>query len=211
MPSIHSDLLPLRDAYIQLNSHDVRLVQALLEQWCEHRLLTPEVIASLLDTIQIADPSSDWSQVVMFIFLIALVCLATACYMLLVDDAFNKFINTVVRINAYARAGLAAALSIGVHYYAWIHAQKHPDAIWTREAIHGIGALVVCLAALQLAEALGGLDMWGVNNNSGRGRVVVLLLACCYVGIGLATRSLVVLSFGMFTIGVWTFYWTPTR
>jgi hypothetical protein len=152
----------------------------------------------------------DWNRLAKYAFRLALVCLFIAVFSLLVDTKFLELISRVLEISAYVRSALTAAIAYSIHRYAYKRSQSYPLELWTNEAIHAVGAIIMGLAALQLAEAIGGLvyerDVFNI-----KARIVLLLLGSVYLGTGFATGSIFIWSCGLFALGVWTLYWTPTR
>jgi hypothetical protein len=205
-----SERSPLLNARIKLNSNETQLVQSLLEQWRHRQLLSPVICSQLLGTIEEQDPF-DWHRLAKYTFRLSLVCLIIAAISLIFDSAFLELIEKVLEINAYTRAAITMAFSVGIHYLAYRRSQKLPTEVWTNEAIHAVGAIVVSLAALQLAEAVHGLKMYNGGVIDVRGRWVMWLLACAYALIGIATTSNFIWSCGMLTMGIWTAFWVPQR
>lgn len=205
-----SESSPLLDARIKLNSNEVQLVQDLLEQWRLRQILNPPICAKLLGTIELQD-RFDWHRLAKYIFRLSLVCLIIAVVTLLFDTAFLRLIYKVLEINAYARSAVTMAISLGIHYHAYRRSRKLPTEVWMNEAIHAVGAIVVGLAALQLAEGLNGLRFHNGGIMDIRGRQVLWLLACVYAVIGIATTSNFIWSCSMLIMGIFTAYWVPHR
>lgn len=205
-----SETSPLLDARIKLNSNEVQLVQSLLEQWRIRQLLSPATCSQLVGTIELQDPF-DWNRLAKYTFRLSLVCLIIAVISLIFDSAFLKLIYKVLEINAYARAAITTALSAGIHYHAYRRSRKLPAEVWMNEAIHAVGAIVLSLAALQLAEAVHGLKMHHGGVIDVRGRRIIWLLACAYALIGIATMSNFIWSCSMLTMGIWAAYWVSQR
>jgi hypothetical protein len=205
-----SEASPLLDARIKLNSNEAQFVQSLLEQWRNRQLLSPATCAQLLGTLETQD-GFEWHRLAKYTFRLSLACLILTVVSLIFDSAFLELIYKVLEINAYIRAAITTAVSVGIHYHAYRRSQKLPAEVWMNEAIHAVGAIVLSLAALQLAEAVHGLKMYNGGVIDVRGRWVMWLLACAYALIGIATTSNFIWSCGMLTMGIWTAFWVPQR
>jgi hypothetical protein len=205
-----SEASPLLDARIKLNSNEAQFVQSLLEQWRNRQLLSPGTCAQLLGTIEAQD-AFEWHRLAKYTFRLSLACLAIAVISLIFDSAFLKLIYKVLEINAYTRAATTTAVSVSIHYHAYRRSQKLPAEVWMNEAIHAVGAIVLSLGALQLAEAVHGLRMHNGGVIDVRGRRVMWLLACAYALIGIATTSNFIWSCGIVTMGIWAAFWVPQR
>lgn len=204
--------LPLLDARIKLTSEEAKFAQKLLNQWRDQRLLSPGAYAQLLESIQeVSHHAFDWHRLAKYTLRMAVLFLIIAVISLIFDSIFLKFIRKVLEINPYVRAAITMTIAVGTHHYAWRRSERLPEELWMNEAIHAAGAIVLSLAALQLAEAVGGLDLYGNWRGAMRGKLVMLLLGFTYAFIGYATISNLIWSCGMFTIGVWAAHWAAPR
>lgn len=146
---------------LELPVRQAKVVQAAIEHWASNhsRLISPELAAQLLDSVQVR--GFPWDTFAKYTLRLAVLCLAIAVFSTLYEGAFARFWRRVRDVPAWARSLLVAVVGSTVHYYAYYRQQQQNSergvvkrGVFANEALHGVGALAFALAAIELLEAL---------------------------------------------------------
>jgi hypothetical protein len=184
---------------IELTPPQAQAVQAALQQWENTNLISSKLASELLATIQVQEQGFDWQRFAKYTFRLAIICLAIAVVSILADKAFLKLIKRVLELPAWLRSALTGLAAVGVHIWGYQRSIELPLQVWTNEAVHGLGALLFGLAALQLAE---NVNRKGDMQNH-RINWILLSLAGIYGVTGVITMSNFIWSCGMIVLGTW--------
>ncbi len=142
---------------IVLEPNQAEGLQSAVQQWSSANIISSKLAAELLSTIEIQEHSFDWERFAKYSFRLAVLCLAVAVASLIFDKLFLKFMKRLVNLPPALRSAFTAASAIAVHVRAFQRSLDVPQQIYFIEAIHGVGAILFALAALQLGEAI---DRW---------------------------------------------------
>ena len=200
--------------HIKLGSKDAQVVYKILEEWRTLQLLTPATYTQLRQTLDVAPSQFDWNRLAKYTSRLALVFMIIAVISLVFESEFLQLIRRILNINPYKRAALTAAIAASIHFHAWYNSRSfydHNEELWMYEAVHTLGALVLGLAALQLAEAAEGLDVYGRDGSAVRGKLIMLALAFVYAFIGYGIFSTFIWSCSMLLLGVYAWFWQVHR
>ena len=198
MPS--SETSPLLGARITLSSSQSKLVQSLLQEWTDHKLLTAQQQEKLLGSIETQDPF-DWQRLAKYTWRLSIICLVIAMFSLLTDRLFQKIIEKILALPAPLRAALTFVVAITIHVYGYYQQQRSPLQVWANEAVHALGCMILGLAAVQLAESMAVFKPIDDGGHPERWRWVVYLLAFTYAGVGISVSSSLIWSTSMVAFG----------
>ncbi|KAK6851189.1 hypothetical protein PG987_000823 [Apiospora arundinis] len=140
---------------LELPARQAKVVRAAIEYWASnHRhLVSPQLAAQLLDSVEVR--GFPWDTFAKYTLRLAVICLVIAVFSALFDEAFARFWNRVRDVPASVRSLLTAVAGSVVHLYAYYRQhQEEKMGVFANEALHGVGALLFALAAVQLLDAL---------------------------------------------------------
>lgn len=184
---------------IELTPPQAQAVQAALQQWKNTKLISPKLASELLGTIQVKEQSFDWERFAKYTFRLAIICLAIAVVSVLADKAFLKLIRRILELPAWLRSAVTGLAAVGVHVWGYQRSIALPLQVWTNEAVHGLGALLFGVAALQLVENIDDKD----DRLREKLNWILLSLASVYGVTGVVTTSNFIWSCGMIVLGTW--------
>ncbi|KAI9151258.1 Carboxypeptidase 2 [Paramyrothecium foliicola] len=129
-------------------------LEAALKQWSSANLISSQLAKELLSTIEIQENGFDWEKFAKYSFRLAVLCLAVAVASLVFDELFLKLVKKILDLPPPLRSAFTAVVAVAVHIWVFQRSAKMPQQIYFNEAMHGVGAVLFALAALQLGEMI---------------------------------------------------------
>jgi hypothetical protein len=175
---------------MKLARKNAKTLVAALNEWEDQAQLSPEDAVRLRQSIEVIP--FDWRRLAKYSFWIAIICIIIAVQALLVDLArVFRFIWEKPSIGLGFSLLLAAALFfLGVQ-----KRDRHPEKIYSNEAVFFLGVLAVAAAIVFLGNAIG--------SGSRHFSLLVLLAAVVYALLGLWLPSKLVWWFALVSLGSW--------
>ncbi|KAI1189939.1 hypothetical protein F5B17DRAFT_151460 [Nemania serpens] len=141
---------------LELEAAQADAVQKALKYWSSSNLIPASLVADLLATVQVVEEKHNfnWDKFAKYTLTLAVICLAIAIASLIFDKVVPKFIKRILALPTAVRVTATSALAATAHVWGYQRSLKTLQKPYLNEAIHGLGALLFGLAALQIAVAL---------------------------------------------------------
>jgi hypothetical protein len=167
-----------------------KIITAAIKEWEDNSQLSSEDSQKLLQSIEVLP--FDWRRLAKYSFWIAIICIIIAVQALLVDlEKFFKFIWERPIIGFFFCFLLAAAF----FYWGLKRRARHPEKIYSNEAVFFLGVLAVAAAITFLGKAIG--------SGSRHVSLLILLATIVYAALGLWLPSKLVWWFAIVSLGSW--------
>jgi hypothetical protein len=166
------------------------IISAAIKEWEANSQLSPEDSKKLLQSIEVIP--FDWRRLAKYSFWIAIICIIIAVQALLVDlEKFFKFVWERPII------GFFSCILIAASFFFWglKRRARHPEKIFSNEAVFFLGVLAVATAITFLGKAIG--------SGSRHFSLLILLATVVYVALGLWLPSKLVWWFALVSLGGW--------
>ncbi|KAI1384836.1 uncharacterized protein F4822DRAFT_433375 [Hypoxylon trugodes] len=167
--------------FVKLKASQAQAVQAALQQWSGANLISPDLLTTLLNT------------------LLAVLCFSIGILTLILGNVFPKIIKKILALPIALRTVAVSCMGIATHILAYQRSLVAPKERYLNEAIHGLGALIFALAALQIGYHL------KCNKKKNRNKLshLFLSLATIYGIVAILVKSNFIWSCGMIMFGIW--------
>lgn len=139
-------------ASLELGARHAKVVQSAIEHWVETSAISQSQASLLADTIVVQ--GFDWGKFAKYALRLAVLCLVVAVSSSVFEGWFKRIFKRILELPPWLRSATTAAVAVGVHIFAHGRSQRIPEQKHANEAIHGVGALLFALAALQVLEQL---------------------------------------------------------
>lgn len=137
---------------IELGARHAEVVQSAIKQWAYTGAITEHQASLLADTIEVQ--VFNWEKFAKYTLRLSVLCLVVAVSSIVFETRFVQIYRRIIALPAWLRSAITAVIATGVHIFAYERSKRLPEQKYANEAIHGVGALVFALAALQLLEQL---------------------------------------------------------
>ena len=169
------------------------VVARVIEQWRQDGTLDDRTSANLAGSIAIAP--FDWQRTARYAFIVAILCVVIAVGAILADDVLMALLMRIFNAPALAKCAGFAAASAATFRYGLVRRAKHPQRVYSNEAIFFLGVLGLAAAVFFLGVA--------VDTGSGHYSLLFLLASVLYALLGLWFPSALVWVFGLLSLGTW--------
>ena len=169
------------------------VVTRVIERWRRDGTLDEGTAARLAGSIGIAP--FEWQRTARYAFIVAVVCVVIAVGAVLADDVLMALLLRIFNAPAIAKCAGFAAVSAAIFRYGLVRRAKHPQRLYSNEAVFFLGVLGLAAAVFFLGVAL--------DTGSGRYSLLFLLASVLYALLGLWFPSALVWVFGLLSLGTW--------
>jgi hypothetical protein len=169
---------------------NAKIITAALKEWEDTAQLSPEESQRLLASLEVIP--FDWRRLAKYSFWIAIICIVIAVQALIVDlEKVFKFIWDRPII------GFFICLPVAADFFLWglRRRARHPEKVYSNEAVFFLGVLTVAAAITFLGKAIG--------SGSRHFSLLILLAAMIYAVLGLWLPSRLVWWFALVSLGSW--------
>jgi hypothetical protein len=167
-----------------------KIITAALQEWEDNSRLSPEDSQKLLQSIEVTP--FDWRLLAKYSFWVAIICIIIAVQALLVD--LEKVLKLVWERPII---GFFCCIPISAAMFLWglTRRVRHPEKIFSNEAVIFLGVLAVAAAITFLGKAIG--------SGSRHISLLILLATLVYAALGLWLPSRLVWLFALISLGSW--------
>ncbi len=137
----------------------------------------------------------DWRRLARYAFVLALGCAVIALGSALADQWLRALLARIFTLPWAGRSLVCAGLSAVIFALGWKRRQRHPDRIYSNEAVFFAGVLALAGAVACLGRA--------IDHGSGHYSLLLLLAALLYGGLGLGLESQLIWVFSLLALGGW--------
>ncbi len=183
---------------MKIDKKEAELIEKLIHHWEKDQLIEPQKANQLREnyrTLVHDNRTFDWQNLAFIAFFFAITCLVLAVVLLLVDKWLMQLLNTLLDTSDLLKAFLFALLAVPLYWLALRRRRKHPEKVYSNEALFLFGAITVAFSLVYLGMYF--------NNGSGYFPMVILLTAISYGIIGIAMASKLTWIFCLLTLAVW--------
>lgn len=145
-------MVQLTKTSLHLGARHAEVVQSAIKHWAESSTISEDQASLLVDTIVVK--GFDWEKFAKYTLRLAILCLVVAVTSVVFEKSFLRFYRRLVALPPWLRGSTTDLIGVGVHIFAHQRSQRLPKQKYGNEAVHGVGALLLALAAFQLLEQL---------------------------------------------------------
>ena len=135
-------------AKLNLDKNESEFLERTLNHWEKEGLLEPETAEKLRTTYEVK--GFDWKRLAQYSFWVALACGIIAIASLIIDDVVIKWIEKLYDTPDIIISLISGILAAALFYEGYKRKGKHPERIFSNEAIVFFGILFTasCIAFL---------------------------------------------------------------
>jgi hypothetical protein len=176
---------------MRVHRRDAATLRRGLQSWQAEGLLDPSQAKVLDGAIEIAP--FNWKGLARYSFLAALACLVTAVASVFADEAVMALIERVLSTSHVLRCLALAFIAAAVYAAGLRLRRRHPERVYSGEAVLFLGVVATAAALAELGAAL--------DDGSGRVSGLFLLAAVLYAGLGYLWQSKLIWLFALLSLG----------
>ena len=170
-----------------------RFLDEAIDRWEREGVLTPETAGNLRDSYSVRP--FDWGGLAKYSFLIAVLCGVIAFSAAAMDEELLEALAELVTASDAVSALLLGVLSGAAFRLGFVRRKKHPERVFSNEAVLFAAVLLCAGAVVFLGRAL--------DSGTGRYPLLFLLAAVLYGVIGAVFGSALVWVFALLSLGGW--------
>jgi hypothetical protein len=137
-------------ASLHLGQRHAEVVHSAIQHWAESNTISQSQASVLADTIVVQ--GFDWAKFAKYSLRLAVLCLVVAVSSTIFEGWFKRLFKRIIELPPWLRSAATAVAAVGVHISAHRRSQRISEQKYANVAIHGVGAVLFALAALQLLE-----------------------------------------------------------
>jgi hypothetical protein len=178
---------------MKANRKESKAIKKAIANWQQSKLLDEGLAAALDRDIEVAN--FDWGRLAKYCFWISIICIVIAVAAVLADQYLRELLRRIFEasysVKCLALTGLSCAIfGLGVRFR-----RRHPDRIFSNEAVFFFGVLTTAGAVYQFGQVI-----HAVNQHYS----LLILLSCVIYGVlGLGLRSTLIWLFALVSLGSW--------
>jgi len=178
---------------MKLRKKEFATVTRAIDHWRQAHLLDDNLADTLGHDLEII--SFDWGRLAKYCFWISIVCIVIAIGALFADQYLRQLFWRIFNAPETAKCIALSTLSAALYWYGAHRRARHPQKIFSNEAVFFFAVLVTAGAIFEFGEAIG----------AGPEHFSLLILASCiiYGILGLALRSNLIWLFSLLSLGSW--------
>jgi hypothetical protein len=170
-----------------------KILENAIQQWLESSIITPDESTRLKETIEIIP--FDWKRLAKYSFWISIICLVTAVSSIFADQVLMELLEKIFNAPDTIKSLVQIIAASGLFYLAITTRARHPEKIFSSDALFFLGILFIAGSITYLGKAL--------DTGSGHFSLLILLASLVYGLLGFLFRSAFVWSFSIISIGAW--------
>jgi hypothetical protein len=185
---------------VQLPRNKLRIARQTVDALVQEQVIDPGTAARIHENLQ--PLRFDWKRLAQYSFVAAIVCAMISVVALLADKMIIAFVERVAALVEklfrlpYAYRSIACAVvSAAVILLGLKLRRRHPEKIYSNEAVFFVGVLGIAASIACLGKA--------IDTGSGHFSLLILLAALVYGFLGLALASRLIWVFGLLSLGGW--------
>lgn len=178
---------------MKVSKKESKILKRAIAHWQQVKLLDDGLASALGQDVEVA--SFDWGRLAKYSFWVSIACLLIAIAAVLADkyliELFHRIFEAPYSVKCVALVGLSIAIFwIGVRFRA-----KHPERIFSNEAVFFFGVLTIAGAVYQFGRA--------IDTGSGHFSLLILLSCVIYAVLGFILNSNLIWLFSLVSLGGW--------
>ena len=178
---------------MKFNKKQGHFLTETINEWETKGTISKEIADTLKNSYSIRP--FDFKKLAKYSFWVAIICAITAIGAIVADEFLIDLIESFFSSSDIALCLTFALLSTGIYYAGLKRRQKHPEKIFSNEAIIFIGVLLTATSIAYLGKAL--------DTGSGHFSILFLLSTVIYAGLALWFPSKLVWLFSLISLGSW--------
>jgi hypothetical protein len=178
---------------MQLSKKSATIVFRTIETLVQEGTLDSVTASRIRTSIQVRP--FDWRRLARYAFVTAIICVVISITSLLADEAILQFLEKLFHAPAAVRSVAMAGLAAALLFFGLKRRRRHPEKIYSNEAIFFCAVLGIAGSIAFLGQA--------IDTGSGHYSLLLLLAAFVYGFLGLALESKLIWIFCLLSIGGW--------
>ncbi|MDR0777357.1 MAG: hypothetical protein LBE81_12080 [Azonexus sp.] len=175
------------------NKKQGKFLLDVIDEWVAKETVSQEIAASLRESFTIRP--FDWKRLAKYSFWVAIICFIIALASILADRALIALLEQFFTAPAAVRCLILAILAAGIFYLGLARRRKHPERVFSNEAIFFIGVLFCSGSIAFLGEA--------IDTGSGHFSLLFLLATFVYGILAITLSSKLIWAFSILSLGSW--------
>jgi hypothetical protein len=178
---------------VKLNRKHAGLLLAALDDWKQLGLLDDSTTHNLAKSIEVA--TFDWRRLAKYSVWVAIICILTSVGAVLADQKLMEILQQIFNAPDSVKLGVFSALSAFIYYLGLQRRNRHPEKIFTNEAVLAAGVLTTAGAVHQLGNVL---HLTGPHFS-----MLFLISTGVYALLGYRFKSNLIWLFSLLSLGCW--------
>jgi hypothetical protein len=178
---------------MKVSRKESAVIRKAIAHWQRAKLLDEGLAAALEQDIEGA--AFDWGRLARYCFWISIVCIVIAVAAMLADQYLRELLRRILEASHSVKCLALVAISCAIFGLGVRFRRRHPDRIFSNEAVFFFGVLTIAGAVYQFGQTI------PVAN---RHYSLLFLLSCVIYGIlGIGLRSNLIWLFALISLGSW--------
>jgi hypothetical protein len=178
---------------MKINKKQGRLLGNAIRYWEDNAVISSDEAKKLRESFEVV--SFDWKRLAKYSFWISIICIIIAVSSVLADKVLMELIEKIFSTSGTIKCLFFALLSAGLFYLGLKRRSKHPNKIFSNEAIFFLGVLSIAASIIFLGKA--------IDTGSGHFSLLLFLAAIVYGVLGLSLSSKLIWVFSIISLGSW--------
>jgi hypothetical protein len=178
---------------MHLHKKEARTIRKALAEWQDGGFIGGPLAQQLDQSIAVM--RFDWKRLAKYSFWIAIICVIVAVTSVFADTYLMAALAKLLDAPYSLKCVVLSAVSAAIYWLAVDRRRKHPENIFSNEAILFLGVLVTAGAIYNFGQA--------VSRGSGHFSLLILLSCVIYGVIGYTLQSNLVWLFAWLSLGGW--------
>lgn len=180
-------------AKLNLDKNESDFLDNTLELWKSEGLLDPEKVEVLKGTYETKE--FDWKRLAQYSFWVALACGIVAIASLIIDDVVITWIEKLYDTPDIIISLISGILAAALFYEGYKRKAKHPERVFSNEAIVFFGILFTASCIAFLGKTF--------DDGSGHFSILFLLSVVVYGFLAMKFKSGLIWAFALVSLGSW--------
>lgn len=178
---------------MRVSRNQAALLRKAVAHWRETGLLGGATAATLEGDIEVA--GFDWKKLARYSFWVAIICIVISVGAFLADRVLLEILGRIFDAPFAVKSVGLAALAGLLYWYGWSRRTRHPDKLFSNEAIMFLAVLATAGAVYTFGRTM--------DNGSGHFSLLLLLSFLIYGVLGFFLESNLIWLFALFSLGSW--------
>jgi hypothetical protein len=180
-------------AKLNLDKEESEFLDSTIKHWESEGLLKPEIADQLRSSYNVK--GFDWRRLAQYSFWVALVCGIISIASLIIDDTFIKWLSKLYDTPDILISIISGALAAFLFFIGNQRKKKHPERIFSNEAVIFLGVLFTASCIAFLGKTF--------DTGSGHFSILFLISVLVYVILAQKFHSRLIWAFALISLGSW--------
>lgn len=178
---------------MQVSKKEGKIIDKAIKHWTETEVISESEGHALKASYEIT--FFDWKRVAKYSFWLAIACIVISVSTALFDQWLIELFKKLFDAPDSVKCAGFAVLSGGLYFFGASRKSRHPNKVYSNEAIFFLAVVATAVSIAFLGQA--------IDTGSGHFSLLLLLAAIVYGGLGLWFPSTLVWLFSLLSLGSW--------